>query len=354
LIHARVHREYGMFLIAAMAVSLAGCTGCTHQDSEKDVMAKVNGYKVLRSEVDKTYNSQIANSRQKPTAAEEETARLNILRSIIDVQLHLQKAEKLGIVATDDEVDTKFNQAKAPYTKEEFEKRVKDLGFTEDEFKQQLRHNITIDKLLNKEFASKVTISDSDIKNYYDEHKAEFNLIEPQYYLAHVFVHAPPAGPSQAARTESDAQAHKKIQMIFNRLESGEDFGSLANKYSDDPDSAHNGGELQPAPESSLKSLDAPTRDAVQKLKAGQYSGILPAINPQTHQQEGYRIIKLIGRESQGQRELSDPAVQQWIRNQLRNQREQLLRVAYDEALHDNAEIHNYYAEQIVKNVGQK
>src|SRR5947208_3253587 len=108
-----------------MAISLAGCTGCTHQESDKDVMAKVNGYKVLRSEVDKLYNSQIANSPQKPTLAEEEAARLNILRSIIDIQLHLQKAEKLGIVATEDEVDNRLNQAKAPYTKEEFEKKVK-------------------------------------------------------------------------------------------------------------------------------------------------------------------------------------------------------------------------------------
>ena len=51
---------------------------------------------------------------------------------------------------------------------------------------------------------------------------------------------------------------------------------------------------------------------------------------------------------------MGDQSVQQWIRNRLRDQREQLLRAAYDEALHDNAEIHNYYAEQIVKNVGKK
>jgi peptidyl-prolyl cis-trans isomerase SurA len=350
----RARRQYAVFLISAMALSLAGCTGCNRQNYDDDVVAKVNGHKILRSEVDKLYKNQVGNSPQKPTAAEEEAVRLNLLRGIIDVQLHLQKAETLGIVATDDEVDTKFNQAKAPYTKEEFEKRVKDLGFTEEEFKQQLRHNITIEKLQNKEFASKVTISDSDIQNYYNEHKAEFNLIEPQYYLAHILVQAVPlGGPSQVSRTESDAQARKKIQAIFNRLESGEDFASLANKYSDDQNTAHNGGELQPIPESALKDIDASSREAIQKLKAGQYSGILPAFN-QAHQQEGYRIIKLNGREAQGQRELSDPAVQQWIRNQLHNQRDQLLRIAYDEALHDNAEIHNYYAEQIVKNVGQK
>jgi peptidyl-prolyl cis-trans isomerase SurA len=346
-------RDAAVILVSAVSVLLAGCTGCNRQESDKDVLATVNGYKVLRSEVDKLYNSQIGNSSQKPTAEEEEAARLNILRSIIDVQLHLQKAEKLGIVATDEEVDSKFNQTKAPYTKEEFEKKVKDLGFTEEEFKQQLRHNITIDKLLNKEFASKVTISEADIQSYYNDHKAQFNLIEPQYYFAHILVAFPAAGPSQASRMESDAQAHKKIQVVYNRLESGEDFASLASKYSDDQNTAQNGGELQPFPESAMKTIDPATRDAVQKLRAGQYTSILPAFN-QAHQQEGYRIIKLIGKAPQGQRELSDQGVQQWVRNQLRSQREQLLRAAYDEALHDNAEIHNYYAEQIVKNVGQK
>lgn len=346
-------RDLGVLLASALVVALAGCTGCNRQESDTDVMAKVNGTKILRSEVDKLYNSQIGNSAQKPTAEEEGAARLNILRSMIDVQLHLQKAEKLGIVATDDEVDTKFNQTKAPYNKEEFEKKIKDLGFTEEEFKQQLRHNITIDKLLNKEFASKVTISESDIQNYYNDHKAQFNLVEPQYYFAHILVAFPPAGPSQASHAESDAQARKKIQMVYNRLESGEDFASLAAKYSDDQNTAQTGGELQPFPESTVKTIDPVTRDAVQKLRAGQYTGILPAFN-QAHQQEGYRIIKLVGKAPQGQRELSDQAVQQWIRNQLTSQREQLLRTAYDEALHDNAEIHNYYAEQIVKNVGKK
>jgi peptidyl-prolyl cis-trans isomerase SurA len=346
-------RDLALLLASAAVVLLAGCTGCKSPESDKDVMAKVNGYKILRSEVDKLYNSQIGSSTQKPTAEEEEAARLNILRSLIDVQLYLQKAEKLGIVATDEEVDTKLNQTKAPYSNVEFEKKVKDLGFTEEEFKQQLRHNITIDKLLNKEFASKVIISEADIQNYYNNHKALFNLVEPQYYFAHIVVAFPPSGPSQASRAESDAQARKKIQMVYNRLESGEDFASLAQKYSDDQNTAQSGGELQPFPESSVKTVDPVTREAIQKLRAGQYTGVLPMFN-QVHQQEGYRVVKLIRKDPQGQRELSDQAVQQGIRNQLTSQREQLLRAAYDEALHDNAEIHNFYAEQIVKNVGKK
>ena len=102
-------------------------------------------------------------------------------------------------------------------------------------------------------------------------------------------------------------------------------------------------------PESQLKNTDAATRDAILKLKPGQFSEVIPVINPTTRQQFGYRIIKLLGKETAGQRDLNDPQVQQFIRNQLRSQREQILRAAYDEVLRDNAEVHNYYAEQILK-----
>ncbi|MFI5106374.1 MAG: SurA N-terminal domain-containing protein, partial [Terriglobales bacterium] len=119
------HRRSALLLGVAGLLMLAGCPG---RGTDKNVMAKVNGYKVLRSEVDKSYNSQTAGSTQKPTQAEEEALRLNILLRIMDVQLHLQQAQKLGVVATDDEVESKFTQIKAPYTQEEFQKILKDRG----------------------------------------------------------------------------------------------------------------------------------------------------------------------------------------------------------------------------------
>jgi peptidyl-prolyl cis-trans isomerase SurA len=340
-------------LLIALSLMLAGCAG---RGTDKEVVAKVNSYKIFRSELDKNYNSRVAGSPQKPTAAEEEALRLNILSQLIDIQLHLQKAEKLGILATDDEVESKFAQAKAPYTQEEFQKRLKDLGITEEDSKQEIRRNLTIDKLLNKEIGSKVTISDSDLQNYYNQHKADFNLIEPRYFVAHILVTGQPMGqPGESpGKAQNDAEARKKIQEAEHRLESGEDFASVAAKFSEDPDTARNGGELGPMPESQLKNTDSATRDAILKLKPGQFSEVIPVINPTTRQPFGYRIIKLIGKETAGQRDLNDPQVQQFIRNQLRSQREQILRAAYDEVLRDNAEVHNYYAEQILKSAGTK
>ena len=354
MIQAQHWRSLGRSVPAAVLVLVL--SGCPRGGSEKDVMAKVNGYKVLRSEVDKTYNAQVAGSPQKPTPTEEELLRLNILNQIIYRQILLQKAEKLGIVATDDEVESKFNQAKAPYTQDQFQKQLKDSGFTEEDYKLDLRRELTVQKLLNKEIASKINISDADINTYYEQNKVEFNLIEPRYRLATIFVGNQPTGdPGRPTdKAQLDAQAKKKIQMIHNRLDSGEEFADLAQKYSEDADTGRAGGAVQPIPESQVKNFDPPTRDAVQKLKPGLYTDILPSINPQTHLQNGYQIIRLNGKDIAGQRELNDPQVQQFIRSKLRSQREQILKAAYDEELRDNAEIHNYYAQQILKGSGTK
>ena len=353
MIQARKYRSSLSLLVLMLALAMAGCQG---RGTDKEVMAKVNSYKILRSEVDKTYNGQLTGSPQKPSPTEEEGLRLNILNQIIYRQLLLQKAEKLGVVATDDEVDTKFNQAKAPYTQEQFQKQLKDSGLTEEDYKLDLRRSLTVEKLLNKEIASKVNISDGDIKGYYEQNKTEFNLIEPRYRLATIFVSNQPTGePGRPTdKAQLDTQAKKKISMVLNRLNSGEDFGDLAQKYSDDQDTARSGGTIPPVPESQIKNLDPATRDAVQKLKPGQYTDVLPAINPQTRQPGGYQIIKLTGKDIAGQRDVNDPQVQQFIRDKLRSQREQILRSAYDYVLRDNAEIHNYYAEQILKNSGTK
>lgn len=339
-----------VLLIAALASTLTGCTS----KGGDDAMAKVNGYKIQRSQVDKAYNRQIAGNPQKLTTEQEQALRLQVLQQIITLQLYLQKAEKLGIVATDEEIESKLNQAKAPYTKEQFAKKLQDAGTTEEDLKQEYRRNLIIDKLFNKEIASKVTISDADIQASYNEHKAQFNVIEPQYYLAHIFVSSQPnpPGADMPGKAQNDAQAKDKIRVAYNRLESGEDFAAVAAQYSEDQDTARSGGELGATPESQLKNTDAATREAIAKLKAGQFSDVIQIINPNTQKVLGYRIVKLVGKEAAGQRSLSDPTVQQAIRNQIRNQREQFLRTAYDEELRDSAEINNYYAEQILKSYG--
>ena len=207
--------------------------------------------------------------------------------------------------------------------------------------------------MLNKEITSKINITDADITNYYNEHKAEFNLIEPQYHLAQILVTTQPnpQAPNVAGKAQNEAEAKKKIQVIENRLDSGEDFASVAMALSEQPETAQNGGELGFVPESSLKG-DRTAFEAINKLKPGQYSTVLVVADPNSHQIFGYRVVRLLSKESAGQRELKDPRVQQAIREQLRDRREQLIKAAYYEVIRDEAKVENFFAEDILKKAG--
>ena len=339
---------------APACLALAGLLfslGCSSKQQGEDVMATVNGRKITRTEVQKYYDNQVADAPQKPSLEQADTLRLNILRELIDNEILMQRAEKLGLLATDEEVNAKLTEIKAPFTQEQFDQRLKDRHITLDDFKRDLRRSITIDKVLNKEVTSKINISDDDITNYYNQHKAEFNLIEPQYHLAQILVTTQPNPQVKNMKAQNEAEARKKIQMIANRLDSGEDFATVAMTYSEQPDTAQNGGDLGFIPESSLKT-DKATFDIVSKLKPGQYSVVMPVGDPNTHQIIGFRIVKMISKEAAGQRELKDPRVQQAIREQLRDRREQLLKAAYYESIRDKTSVDNYFAEEILKQAG--
>jgi peptidyl-prolyl cis-trans isomerase SurA len=352
----KTNSRFGLFVTVLLSVLLlAFCTACGTKLAGDDVAATVDGRKIYRADVEKYYQNQTAGSQQQPAGEQATSLRLSILRELVDNEILMRRAEKLGLLATDDEVERKLNEIKSPYTKEEFDARMKEKKLTLDDFKRDLRRSLTVEKVLNKEVTSKINVSDQDISNYYNAHKTEFNLVEPQYHLAQIFVTTvpnPQVHNLKNDKAQNEADARKKIQMIVNRLDSGDDFGTLAMNYSEDTETSGNGGDLGFTPESSLKNTDPVTRDAVTKLKPGQYSTVITVVNPMTKQLVGFRIVKLIAKESAGQRELSDPRVQEAIRSQLRDRREQLLKAAYYEVLRDQAKVENYYAQRVLEGNG--
>jgi peptidyl-prolyl cis-trans isomerase SurA len=348
-------KSFSRLSAVVLAVLIAGLSGCTSRSGGGSVVATVDGRKIYRSDLDKYYDNQTAGSNQHPTGEQATSLRLSILRELIDNEILMHRAEKLGLLATDDEVDRKLNEIKSPFSNEQFQARLAERKLTLDDFKQDLRRSLTVDKVINKEITSKVNVSDQDITNYYNDHKAEFNLIEPQYHIAQIVVTASPSAEVHNLKNDkaqTEVEAKRKIEMIENHLDSGDDFATLAMNYSEDSDTAANGGDLGFAPESSLKNTDPATRDAVLKLKPGEYSPIIQIVNPVTKQFVGFRIVKLLAKEPAGQRELADPRVQQAIHEQLRDRREQLLKSAYYEILRDHAKVENYYAEQVIESNG--
>ncbi len=339
----------------AMTVLLLPLAGCDRGHGA-DVMATVNGHAIMRPELDKAYTAQLGDAQQaesvKGTHDQADSLRLTVLQQLIDEEIVQQRAAKMNLTATNEEVDAKLAEMKAPYSEEQFQQRLQSSNHTLDDVKHDLRRSLTINKLLNKEINSKITVSDSDISDYYTQHKAEYNLIEPQYHLAQIQVTSVPSsqpGNLQGSKATSDAEAKKKIQALKNRLDSGEDFGALALNFSERPETASGGGDMGFITESQMHA-DPQVFAAVSKLKAGQATDILPMLDQTTKKPMGYSIYKLIAREPAGQRDLNDPQVQQAIREQLRNGRSQLLKNAYFEMLRDQAKVQNYLAEQVFKN----
>ncbi|HEY4010905.1 MAG TPA: SurA N-terminal domain-containing protein [Acidobacteriaceae bacterium] len=337
-----------------LATSLFVLTGC-HQVQQNGVVATVNGHPILRADLDKLYNAQLANNpqAQHPSTDQADALRLNILHELIVEEIVEQRAQKLGLTATDAEVDAKLTELKAPYTDEQFRQKLQQSGQTIDGLRRTLRRSLTFDKLLNKEINSRITVTDADVASYYNEHKAEFNLIEPQYHLAGIQVTdqtGQQVNNLQNNKAAGDTDALKKVQALKNRIDAGEDFGSLAIQFSENPNTAPNGGDMGFVYETQLKQATDPTTyAAITKLKPGQTTDIMPVANPQTHKTAGYAIYKLISKEPAGQRDLSDPRVQQSIRQQLHDSRSQLLKNAYFEILRDEAKVRNFYAEEVFK-----
>lgn len=213
-----------------------------------------------------------------------------------------------------------------------------------EDLRREVRQNIIIEKLINKEIMSHIAVSDSEIGSYYERNKANFNVPETAYHLAQIQV-TPVADPELRNLKNDDAKtvvaAERKIQALYARLLAGEDFATVAQEYSEDARTASGGGDMGFVLASTLNASPQ-LKQTVAALKVGQLSGIIRSST-------GYHIIKLLGKEEAGQHTLSEVRVQNAIRQTLRNEKEQLLKAAYIKVLRNRAKVVNNLAEQVVK-----
>ena len=343
--------------IAAVAIgsgvlfsAIAGC----HRSPSADVVATVNGKEILRADLERNYQSSLGDSPQKPSTEEADIRRLSVLHQMIQDEILQQEAAKLNLTASDEDVNAKLTEIHAPYTDEQFNDMLKQRNLSLEDFKRDIRRGLTETKLMNKEIESKINITDAQIAAFYAAHKADFDLIEPQYHLAQIVVTTAPAQQSpnlQGEKPANDGDAKRKIDAAYSQLESGVDFATVAVNVSEDPNTASNGGDMGFVRESQLKA-DTEVYDAISKLKPDQFTDAIPEYDS-GHKVAGYAIFKLISREPAGQRELNDPRVQQAIHQSLHDSQKQLLQTAYLETLTDGAKVRNFLAEQILKQTGK-
>ena len=150
--------------------------------------AVVNGKQIMRGDVEKAFRSRVNADAPDPSREEALSLKINILDELINSEILLERAAKMNLVATDAEVEDKFTESKSPYTEEEFQKKLKETGLTVDDLKAEVRRASVIDKLLNREVLAKISITDQNVTDFYNQNRAQFDVAEPQYRIAQIVV----------------------------------------------------------------------------------------------------------------------------------------------------------------------
>jgi peptidyl-prolyl cis-trans isomerase SurA len=342
----RFRRTVGV-LSLALAL-LAGACGRGAAPSP-DVWATVNDQPITRGETEKIYRTRLTGQATAPSQEEALSLTLSVLDELISNETLIQRARQLGLEATDGEVEDRFTEFRSPFTEEEFQRQLKDGGLSVDDLRQNIRRQVSIQKLMNREVLSKISITDQDVASFYNQNRAQFNVAETTYRIAQIVV-TPRRDPQVRNRKNDDAatdvEARRKAAALVQQLRDGAEFAALAMDYSEDPFSAASGGDLGFIQESALSQADATLSRVVAGMTPGQISDTIRL-------PDRYVVLRLVAKEIPGQRELSNPQVQQSIRETLRGRKEQLMRTAYLLASRDQTRIVNYLARQVLESAGK-
>ena len=152
--------SFALLPLGLLCLTLAA--GC-NRPHQPDVVATVNGHPIDQATLERYYRTNLGNSPATAVAGTVPDRSPGDPAQLIDDDIKQQRAAKLNLVATDEEVDAKLAEIKAPYTQEEFNRQLKAKNMTLDDLKRQIRQGLTNEKLMNKEINSKINITDADI-----------------------------------------------------------------------------------------------------------------------------------------------------------------------------------------------
>lgn len=264
-------------LVVAVTATIA--QGATQPIEADRVIAVVNNEAVTQYDLRTRIASVESNlKRQGTPMPPANILQRQVLERIIVDRLQMQSATELGLKASDTELDMALRRIAEnnKMTLESFKQALEKDGIPWAKFREEIRQEITLSRLRDREVDSRITISEAEIDNYLVSAEARGDNAE--YLLSHIIVRLPEqAGPDQIARLRSRALEAQQ------RLQNGEDFAKVAAAYSDAPD-ALSGGNIGVRTIDRLPTLYA---DAASKLQPGQTSDILRSA-------AGFHIIKLV------------------------------------------------------------
>jgi peptidyl-prolyl cis-trans isomerase SurA len=338
--------------VALLAMLGAACRGTPSSPASPapaagaDTWAVVDGREIKRDDVEKAFRR----AGQSAALSEDEalTAKLTLLNDMIVQDILLARAASLKIDVPAEELDKAYADARAGIAEETFQQELTKRSLTAADMREGLRRELLVQKVIEREVTSKITVTDQEITDFFNANRAQFNFPEDAYRIAQIVV-TPVDEQQQTNRTGDDATtpqaAAYKTQMLMDRLKAGAGFADLAADYSEDGETAQRGGDLGFVPLSALNQAPPPLRNAVFNMNAG---GVRVVSQGGAH-----TIVLLVAKEAAGQRDLSVAAVRDGITNTLRGRKEQLLRTAYLTAARSDASVVNHLARRLIETQGK-
>lgn len=212
-------------------------------------------------------------------------------RLVID-KIQLQHAKESGLRVDDAQLEQGLQRIATSnkMTMAQFREALQKDGIAFAKFREEIRDEMTIARVREREVENKIIISEGEIDNYLSGDLAK-GAADEEYEVAHILLRSP-----ESASPEQIQNLKAKADLVFERLNKGEEFAKLAAAYSDAPDGLQ-GGSLGMRPRDRLPAIYA---EAAAKLKAGDLAPILRSAN-------GFHIVKLVAKRGGG----ALPAVQQ-------------------------------------------
>ena len=223
----------------------------------------------------------------------DELQRQLLERMIMD-RLQVQYAREIGLSLDDDQLDIVLEDiaSRNQMSMEQFRAALEDDGISWSTFREDMRDEVIMARLRDREVNARISISEGEIDNYLQGHSQGLRSAAAE--VGHIIVRLPEhAGEAEQLRLRERAEE------ALRRIRAGEDFAAVAASVSDAPD-ALQGGILE---RRSINRLPALYADAAMTLKVDEVSDVLrsPA---------GFHIIKLFSREGT---ELSGSPIRQTL-----------------------------------------
>ena len=252
------------------------------------IVAVVNSEPITNNEVRARmarFERQLAQSGQ-PIPAPPEFAR-QVLERLISEKAQLQLARESGVKVEESTIDqaeqnvARQNQIEVP----ELRRRLAAEGIPLAQFREDLRNQLLLTRLRERDLEARVKVSDADIDQFLREQQQGGDAAQLEINLAHILV-AVPENASEAQRATLRAKAQRAQQ----RARAGEDFAKLVREFSDAPGAAASGGQV------GLRTADRYPPLFVQAVQALPEGGVSDIVRSGA----GFHVLKVVEKRSTG------------------------------------------------------